>query len=214
MVAYKKLSNGERVEVCKKMCQTYYENSELKKKIDEAELEWQTEVKKNIPQEVLDLEKKYPNSFVHKSYNVDLYNLSIAMNAGAINLSYFDWPKLNCENIVFGFMGKLDKNKWYTDYDDLTEWLLDRNSVLYDKIKNEIIPGLKEMDKFIDDLECALNSISTVNILKNEMPEAYNVYVELYGEPQTYCSAKKKDGKNCDRIEKVRAMFNSNQIDK
>lgn len=213
MVAYKKLSDVERRNVSIKMCQTYYENSWLKKKLEEAELEWQTEVKKNIPQEVLNLEKKYPVSFARKSYNVSLNLLGIAMNMN-MNCSYFEWPKLNCENIVFGFMRNLDKDRWVCDHKDLAEWLLDRNSKLYDKIKNEIIPGLKEIDKFADDLECALNSIFTVNSLKNEMPEAYNVYVEIYGEPQTYCSAKKKNGKNCDRIEKVRAMFNSNQTDK
>lgn len=211
MVAYKKLSNAERTDVCKRMSKTYYENSELKKKIEETELEWQAEVKKDIPQEVLEMEKRYPESFVHRSYDIDLHELARISDNYKTGISNFTWPRINCKNVVSGFMDEFQKNHWWFSSSDLMDWLLGRNQRLYIKIRNEIIPGLKEMDKFANDLECALDSISTVNILKNEMPEAYKVYVEIYGEPQTYCSAKKKNGKNCDRIEKVRALYNSTQ---
>lgn len=211
MVAYKKLSNAERLDVCKRMSKTYYENSELKKKIEETELEWQAEVKKDIPQEVIELEKKYPDSFVHRSYNIDLHELSRSLDNYKTGVSNFIWPHLNCNDVVSGFMDEFSRKHWWFSSSDLMEWLLGRNQKLYVKIRTEIIPGLKEIDKFANDLECALDSISTVNILKNEMPEAYKVYVEIYGEPQTYCSSKKKNGKNCDRIEKVRALYNSNK---
>lgn len=211
MVAYKKLSNGERLEVCKKMCQAYYEKSEVKKKLDEAQADWQKEVKKDIPEDVAAMAEKYPESFEYQSYNITLKDLDYNPNGYRTVFTQFVWPKLYCEKVVYGFMEGFKKKTWWYSSTDLMEWVLDRNSELYNRIKNEIIPGLKQIDKFAIDLACALDSISTLNILKNEMPEAYKVYVEIYGEPVVYCSSKKKNGKSCDNIEKVRALYNSNK---
>lgn len=210
MVAYKKLSNGERLEICKKMCQSYYANSEVKKKLDEAQSEWQKEVKKDIPEDVAAMVEKYPQSFEYQSYNITLKDLDYNPDTRTV-YTQFVWPKIYCEKVVYGFMNGFPKKAWWYSSTDLMSWLLARNSKLYDKIKKEVIPGLKSIDKFAIDLECALESISTLNILKNEMPEAYNVYVSIYGEPVVYCSSKKKNGKSCDNIEKVRALYNSNK---
>ena len=65
---------------------------------------------------------------------------------------------------------------------------------------------------YYDKLSCTLSSITTINKLKEEFPEAYNIYVKLYGEPGAPCKKAKDDTGNetsmCDNIEKLRAEYN------
>ena len=69
-----------------------------------------------------------------------------------------------------------------------------------------------DLQDWSDKLSCTLSSITTINKLKEEFPEAYTIYVKLYGEPGSPCKKVKDDKGNetsmCDNIEKLRAEYN------
>lgn len=206
MVAYKKLSKEERSILCKRMSKNYYENSEVKKLLEETNKEWEDEVNRDIPSELYGIQEKYPKAIATTTCTINLRYLS-----GNKRNSWFPWPDLKCSNVIYGF--RYTSKIWATTTDYMNV-LTEYNSKLYNKIINDILPALNDIDKFANDLECALNSISTVNSLKNEMPEAYKIYVDTYGEPTSYCSSKNSTSKKCDNIEKVRAIYNSTKINK
>ena len=69
-----------------------------------------------------------------------------------------------------------------------------------------------DLQDWSDKLSCTLSSITTINKLKEEFPEAYTIYVKLYGDPSSPCKKVKDDKGNktsmCDNIEKLRAEYN------
>lgn len=206
MVAYKKLSKEERSTLCKRMSKNYYDNSEVKKIVEEANKEWQEEVNRDIPNELYKIQEKYPKAIATTKCNINLrYESNTKRN------SWFVWPDLNANEVIYGFRYT---SKIWPCSKDFMNLLMEYNTELYFKIVNNILPALNDIDKFANDLECALNSISTVNMLKNEMPEAYKIYVDIYGEPEAYCSSKNTNSKKCDNIEKVRALYNSTKTNK
>ena len=80
-----------------------------------------------------------------------------------------------------------------------------------EKIKTITIKRL-DLQNWSDKLSCTLGAITTINKLKEEFPEAYTIYVKLYGEPGAPCKKVKDDNGNktsmCDNIEKLRAEYN------
>lgn len=206
MVAYKKLSKEERSILCKRMSKNYYENSEVKKLLEETNKEWEDEVNRDIPSELYGIREKYPKAIATTTCSINLRYLSENKRN-----SWFPWPDLKCSNVIYGF--RYTSKIWATTTDYMNV-LGKYNYKLYNKIMNDILPALNDIDNFANDLECALNSISTVNGLKNKMPEAYKIYVDTYGEPTSYYSSKNSTSKKCDNIEKVRAIYNSTKINK
>ena len=95
--------------------------------------------------------------------------------------------------------------------DTLVEYIKKNAPEIAEKIKTITIKRL-DLQDWSDKLSCTLGAITTINKLKEEFPEAYTIYVKLYGEPGSPCKKVKDDNGNetsmCDNIEKLRAEYN------
>lgn len=210
MVAYKKLTREERQTIGRKMTSNYYENSEAFKLLQEIQKEYVYELTKYIPAEVEELNKKYPSTIRKTSYNIWVKNFIDRDSCYYADSSYFLWPYLKGEDIIVGFSLKFS-DCWYTDSNEIKEYIKKENPDLYDKIMNQLIPKLNLIDKFADNLECVLRNITTVNRLKEELPEAYEIYVGKFGEPTDKKCKSTNKSNVCDKVEKLRAEYNSNK---
>ena len=72
---------------------------------------------------------------------------------------------------------------------------------------------LMKYQKFIKDISCAFSTITTTNMLKNEIPEAYEFFYKKYGKEYEKQDSYEKDRKKaekkaqCDKIEGLRAAI-------
>ena len=72
---------------------------------------------------------------------------------------------------------------------------------------------LMKYQKFRKDISCAFSTITTTNMLKNEIPEAYEFFYKKYGkeyEKQDSCEKDRKKAEKkaqCDKIEGLRAAI-------
>ena len=72
---------------------------------------------------------------------------------------------------------------------------------------------LMEYQKFRKDISCAFSTITTTNMLKNEIPEAYEFFYKKYGKEYEKQDSYEKDRKKaekkaqCDKIEGLRAAI-------
>lgn len=123
------------------------------------------------------------------------------------SLSFFAVPLGNiCESN--------DNQYWYWDSDEwrkLIEYLGEHQNIL-----DTVIEYLIEYGKyrnFVKSLSCAFATITTTNMLKNEIPEAYEYFYSKYGkeyeeqDKREAASKKKKKKAQCDKIEALRASL-------
>lgn len=208
MVAYKKITKEARESICRKMVNNLYDKSDTKKLVKEIQKEYEFEMTKYIPAEAEEFAKKYPKSVKVNEFNFWTRTMLPREDRWS-NQTYFNWPYLQCKNVIMGFTGndKLD-NGWYCDYDVIKNHIKKENIALYNKINDELVPLLKDLDKFASSLKCALDKITTVNKLKEEIPEAYEIYVNIYGVPKETVPCSKKQSSFCDTVEKIRAQYN------
>ena len=96
-------------------------------------------------------------------------------------------------------------------YRSLVEYLGDHPAIL-DVITDYLIEYGKYV-KFVKSLSCVFSTVTTTNMLKNEIPEAYDYFYSKYGERYEK-EDKMKEEKNkkqkkaqCDNIEAVRASI-------
>ena len=67
--------------------------------------------------------------------------------------------------------------------------------------------------KFRKDISCAFSTITTTNMLKNEIPEAYDFFYKKWGKEYEKEDNREKDRKKaekkaqCDKIEGLRAAI-------
>ena len=89
--------------------------------------------------------------------------------------------------------------------DTLVEYIKKNAPEIAEKIKTITMKRL-DLQDWSDKLSCTLSSITTINKLKEEFPEAYTIYIKLYGEPGSPCKKAKDDNDNetsmCDNIKK------------
>jgi len=210
MVAYKKLNKEERRIVCQKMVNKLWEKSDALKLLRDIDKKYESLMRRNIPDEVTAFAKKYPKTI--KTSSINLYTRSFLPKENAwCNESCFNWPYINANNVILGFFKDKEMNEsFFYNYDKLIEYIKEEDMSLYNKIAEELIPKLQEIEKFAKSLRCALDKIITVNKLKMEIPEAYEIYAQRFGEPaktEAPCSEKKSDF--CDTVEKIRMQYNS-----
>lgn len=212
MVAYKKLSKAEREGIVRAMTKNIIEK-EYRPMMNGVEDELTALFMKDIPEEVFEFEKKYPH-LIDKG-DVTLYGYDFLSKED--KEKYDVWSRWNhtyhCFHVKDIYNKMIDGasiHGFHLD-DTLVEYIKKNAPEIAEKIKTITIKRL-DLQDWSDKLSCTLSGITTINKLNEEFPEAYTVYVDLYGEPGSLCK-KVKDNKGnetsmCDNIEKLRAEYN------
>ena len=213
MVAYKKFSKSEREGVVHAMTKNILEK-EYKPILSNLESEITTLFMKDIPDEVFEFEKKYPH-LIDKG-DVTLYGYEFLTKEDKERYGVWSkwnntYPRFYVKNIYNKMIDGASIHGGFHFSDVLVKYIKNNAPEIAEKIKIITIKRL-ELQDWSDKLSCTLGAITTINKLKDEFPEAYTVYVKLYGEPGSPCKKVKDDnGKEtsmCDNIEKLRAEYN------
>lgn len=212
MVAYKKFSKAERESVVRAMTKNVVEK-EYGPIISNVESELTALFMRDIPNEVFEFEKKYPH-LIYKG-DVTLYGYDFLTKEDKEKYDLWSrwnhiYPCFHVNNIYNKMIDGVSIHDFQLD-DTLVEYIKKNAPEIAEKIKTITIKRLNLQD-WSDKLSCTLGAITTINKLKEEFPEAYTIYVKLYGEPGAPCKKAKDDTGNetsmCDNIEKLRAEYN------
>ena len=222
MVAYKKFTKAERESVVRAMTKNVIEK-EYKPIMSNVENELTSLFMKDIPNDVFEFEKKYPHLIDKGDVTLYGYDFLTKEDKEKHNIlsrwNHID-PCFNVNNIYNKMIDGVSIHGFQLD-DTLVKYIKKNAPEIAEKIKAITIKRLNLQD-WSDKLSCTLGAITTINKLKEEFPEAYTVYVKLYGEPGSPCKKVKDDKGNetsmCDNIEKLRAEYNkvvdSKEVDK
>lgn len=136
--------------------------------------------------------------------------------------SYFGYNSTSKYHIVsFDFIGleiskgcDTSNSRYYNSRDDvhvIAKYALDHPEIK-EIFLNYFIEVMKYM-KFKKDISCAFSTITTTNMLKNEIPEAYDFFYKKWGKEYEKQDSYEKDRKKaekkaqCDKIEGLRAAI-------
>lgn len=222
MVAYKKFTKAEREGVVRAMTKNVIEK-EYKPIMSNVENELTSLFMKDIPNDVFEFEKKYPH-LIDKGdvtlYGYDFLTKEDKEKHNILSRWNHIYPYFNVNNIYNKMIDGVSIHEFQIN-DTLVKYIKKNAPEIAEKIKAITIKRL-DLQDWSDKLSCTLGAITTINKLKEEFPEAYTVYVKLYGEPGSPCKKVKDDKGNetsmCDNIEKLRAEYNkvvdSKEVDK
>ena len=222
MVAYKKFTKSERESVVRAMTKNVIEK-EYKPIMSNVENELTSLFMKDIPNDVFEFEEKYPH-LIDKGdvilYGYDFLTKEDKEKHNILSRWNHIGPCFNVNNIYNKMIDGVSIHEFQID-DTLVKYIKKNAPEIAEKIKTITIKRL-DLQDWSDKLSCTLGVITTINKLKEEFPEAYTVYVKLYGEPGSPCKKVKDDKGNetsmCDNIEKLRAEYNkvvdSKEVDK
>ena len=161
-----------------------------------------------------------PESIEFANYIYDsLDKLDLTKYLGS---SYFGYGGITNMNAYdFDFIGlEISKgcdtgnNRCYNSRDDIhviAKYLLNHSEAK--EIFLNYFIELMKYQKFRKDISCAFSTITTTNMLKNEIPEAYEFFYKKYGkeyEKQDICEKDRKKAEKkaqCDKIEGLRAAI-------
>lgn len=222
MVAYKKFTKAERESVVRAMTKNVIEK-EYKPIMSNVENELTSFFMKDIPNDVLEFEKKYPHLIDKCDVTLYGYDFLTKEDKEKYNIcSRWNYTYLcfHVNNIYNKMIDGVSIHEYQIN-DTLVKYIKKNAPEITEKIKTITIKRL-DLQDWSDKLSCTLGVITTINKLKEEFPEAYTVYVKLYGEPGSPCKKVKDDKGNetsmCDNIEKLRAEYNkvvdSKEVDK
>lgn len=222
MVAYKKFTKAERESVVRAMTKNVVEK-EYKPIISNVESELTALFMKDIPNDVFEFEKKYPHLIDKGDVTLYGYDFLTKEDKEKHNiLSRWNqiYPCFHVNNIYNKMIDGVSIHGFQLN-DTLVKYIKKNAPEIAEKIKTITIKRL-DLQDWSNKLSCTLGVITTINKLKEEFPEAYTVYVKLYGEPGSPCKKVKDDKGNetsmCDNIEKLRAEYNkvvdSKEVDK
>lgn len=222
MVAYKKFTKAERESVVRAMTKNVIEK-EYKPIMSNVENELTSLFMKDIPNDVFEFEKKYPHLIDKGDVTLYGYDFLAKEDKEKHNIlsrwNHID-PCFHVNNIYNKMIDGVSIHEFQLN-DTLVKYIKKNAPEIAEKIKAITIKRL-DLQDWSDKLSCTLGVITTINKLKEEFPEAYTVYVKLYGEPGSPCKKVKDDKGNetsmCDNIEKLRAEYNkvvdSKEVDK
>lgn len=222
MVAYKKFTKAERESVVRAMTKNVIEK-EYKPIMSNVENELTSLFMKDIPNDVLEFEKKYPH-LIDKGdvtlYGYDFLTKEDKEKYDICSRWNYTYLCFHVNNIYNKMIDGVSIHGFQIN-DTLVKYIKKNAPEIAEKIKAITIKRL-DLQDWSDKLSCTLGVITTINKLKEEFPEAYTVYVKLYGEPGSPCKKVKDDKGNetsmCDNIEKLRAEYNkvvdSKEVDK
>lgn len=222
MVAYKKFTKAERESVVRAMTKNVIEK-EYKPIMSNVENELTSLFMKDIPNDVFEFEKKYPHLIDKGDVTLYGYDFLTKEDKEKYNIcSRWNYAYLcfHVNNIYNKMIDGVSIHEFQLN-DTLVKYIKKNAPEIAEKIKAITIKRL-DLQDWSDKLSCTLGVITTINKLKEEFPEAYTVYVKLYGEPGSPCKKVKDDKGNetsmCDNIEKLRAEYNkvvdSKEVDK
>lgn len=161
-----------------------------------------------------------PESIEFANYIYDSLNkLDLVKYSGS---SYFGYNYRIDGNIFdFDFIGiEISKDsdtgnsRYYNSREDvhiIAKYVLNHSEVK-EIFLNYFIEVMK-YQKFRKDISCAFSTITTTNMLKNEIPEAYDFFYKKYGKEYEKQDSYEKDRKKakkkaqCDKIEGLRAAI-------
>ena len=154
-------------------------------------------------------------NYIYDSLN----KLDLVKYSGSSYFGYNSTSKYNVFN--FDFIGlEISKScdtgnsRYYNSRDDvhvIAKYALDHPEVK-EIFLNYFIEVMKYL-KFKKDISCAFSTITTTNMLKNEIPEAYDFFYKKWGkeyEKQDNCEKDRKKAEKkaqCDKIEGLRAAI-------
>lgn len=161
-----------------------------------------------------------PESIEFANYIYDSLNkLDLVKYSGSSYFGYNSTSKYNIFN--FDFIGlEISKNydtgnsRYYNSRDDvdvIAKYVLNHPEVK-EIFLNYFIEAMKYL-KFKKDISCAFSTITTTNMLKNEIPEAYDFFYKKWGKEYEKQDSYEKDRKKaekkaqCDKIEGLRAAI-------
>lgn len=187
MVAYKKFTKSERESVVRAMTKNVVEK-EYKPIMSNVENELTSLFMKDIPNDVFEFEKKYPH-LIDKG-DVTLYGYDFLTKEDKEKYDIFSrwnhiYPCFHVNNIYNKMIDGVSIHGFQLD-DTLVKYIKKNVPEIVEKIKAITIKRLG-LQNWSDKLSCTLGAITTINKLKEEFPEAYTVYVKLYGEPGSPC---------------------------
>lgn len=222
MVAYKKFTKAERESVVRVMTKNVIEK-EYKPIMDNVENELTSLFMKDIPNDVFEFEKKYPHLIDKGDVTLYGYDFLTKEDKEKYNICSrwnYTYICFHVNNIYSKMIDGVSIHEFQIN-DTLVKYIKKNAPEIAEKIKAITIKRL-DLQDWSDKLSCTLGVITTINKLKEEFPEAYTVYVKLYGEPGSPCKKVKDDKGNetsmCDNIEKLRAEYNkvvdSKEVDK
>ena len=148
-----------------------------------------------------------------------LNKLDLIKYSGSSYFGYNSTSKYNVFN--FDFIGlEISKgcdtgnSRYYSSRDDIH--VIAKYALNHPEVKeiflNYFIEVMKYL-KFKKDISCAFSTITTTNMLKNEIPEAYDFFYKKWGkeyEKQDSCEKDRKKAEKkaqCDKIEGLRAAI-------
>ena len=161
-----------------------------------------------------------PETIEFANYIYDALNkLDLIKYSGS---SYFGYNSTSKYHIVsFDFIGleiskgcDTSNSRYYNSRDDvhvIAKYALDHPEVK-EIFLNYFIEVMKYL-KFKKDISCAFSTITTTNMLKNEIPEAYDFFYKKWGKEYEKQDSYEKDRKKaekkaqCDKIEGLRAAI-------
>lgn len=222
MVAYKKFTKAERESVVRAMTKNVIEK-EYKPIMSNVENELTSLFMKDIPNDVFEFEKKYPHLIDKRDVTLYGYDFLTKEDKEKYNICSrwnYTYICFHVNNIYNKMIDGVSIHEFQIN-DTLVKYIKKNAPEIAEKIKAITIKRL-DLQDWSDKLSCTLGVITTINKLKEEFPEAYTVYVKLYGEPGSPCKKVKDDKGNetsmCDNIEKLRAEYNkvvdSKEVDK
>lgn len=167
-----RLTQDDRRNILRALMRPYRKEEQKKK---EAIEKWLTEFcDRLLPQDFQIIAKKYPAVV---RFNSNMYVGNFKWKPKEINYLKVSYVSYFCDRVLKNLEDK-KLIELCEDYDKYYQ----NNKVLEKR------------------LLCALQNITTENRLKNEFPEAYNVYLNLDG-------VEKEETNACDSIENVRALL-------
>lgn len=222
MVAYKKFTKAERESVVRAMTKNVIEK-EYEPIMSNVENELTSFFMKDIPNDVLEFEKKYPHLIDKGDVTLYGYDFLTKEDKEKYNIcSRWNYTYLcfHVNNIYNKMIDGVSIHGFQLN-DTLVKYIKKNAPEIVEKIKAITIKRL-DLQDWSDKLSCTLGVITTINKLKEEFPEAYTVYVKLYGESGSPYKKVKDDKGNetsmRDNIEKLRAEYNkvvdSKEVDK
>ena len=161
-----------------------------------------------------------PESIEFANYIYDsLDKLDLVKYSGSSYFGYNSTSKYNIFN--FDFIGlEISKNcdtsnsRYYNSRDDVD--VIAKYALNHPEVKEIFLNYFIEVmkyQKFRKDISCAFSTITTTNMLKNEIPEAYDFFYKKYGKEYEKQDSYEKDRKKaekkaqCDKIEGLRAAI-------
>lgn len=212
MVAYKKFTKIERANVVREMLKNIV-MKEIKPSVKEIENELTSLVAKNIPAEVIEFEKKYPQ--IIDKEDVILYGHNFLSREEQDDYAVWSkwnsycYPSFTIKNVYNNMIDGIDIHGYHRS-DKLVSFIKKNAPGIAQRAKALVLKK-QDLEKWSDNLSCTLKSITTINRLKNEFPEAYSAYVNLYGNSENCKKIVNSNGNTtsvCDNIEKLRAEYN------